>query len=67
MISNVKLTLASLAVVVAFLATEVRHEKTLRTLGMTFTGGQLPSTWTTNALVPARSAARHTTQITFGA
>jgi hypothetical protein len=53
--------------VVAFLTTEVRHEKTLRTLGMTFTGGQLPSAWTTDALVPAGSAARHTTQIAFGA
>jgi len=52
---------------VTFLATEVRHEKTLRTLGMTFAGGQLPSAWTTDALVPAGSAARHTTQITFGA
>lgn len=50
-----------------FLATEVGHEETLWTFGMTFAGGQLPSAWTTDTLVSARSAASHTAKITLGA
>lgn len=46
-----------------FLATEVRHEETLRTLGVTFAGGQLPPAWTTDALVSAGAAASHAAQI----
>jgi len=59
-------TLASLAVMMAFLATEVGHEEALRTLGMAFAGGQLPSAWTTDALVSAGAAASHAAQITLG-
>lgn len=51
----------------AFLAAKFRHEETLWTFGVTFTGSQLPSTRTTDALVSAGTAAGHTAQITFGA
>lgn len=51
----------------AFLAAKFRHEETLRTFGVTFTGGQLPSARTADTLVSAGTAAGHTAQITFGA
>lgn len=51
----------------AFLAAKVGHEETLRTLGVTFARGQLPSARTTDALVSAGTAAGHAAQITLGA
>lgn len=60
-------TFASLAVMMAFLATEIGHEETLRTLGMTFASGQLPSARTTDTLVSAWTAASHAAQVTLGA
>lgn len=61
------LTFTGLAVMMTFLATKVRHEETLRTFGVTFAGGQLPSARATNALVSARAAASHAAQVTLGA
>lgn len=62
-----RLTFASLAVMMTFLATEIRHEETLRAFRVTFTGGQLPSARAAYALVSARTTASHTAQITLGA
>lgn len=50
---------------VAALAAELRLEEPFRTLGETFTTGQLPSLRALDALVPARPAARVAAQIAF--
>jgi hypothetical protein len=60
------LTVTSLAVVMALLAPKFRFEKTLRTLGVAFTTGQLPIFGTHHTLVATWSAARVTAQIAFG-
>jgi hypothetical protein len=47
------------------LTAKVCLEEALWTLGMTLTSSQLPSRRTFHALIPARSAARITAQITL--
>lgn len=47
------------------LTTKVGLEKALRTLWVAFASGQLPSRRTFNALIPSRSTARITAQITL--
>lgn len=60
-------TFTGAAVVMTLLAAEVRHEKALRTFGMTFAGSQLPALRTSNAFVSTWTDARHAAQKAFGA
>lgn len=49
------------------LTAKVRHEKALRTLGMTFSRRQLPALRTSNAFVSTRTDTRHTAEEALGA
>lgn len=51
----------------AFLAAKLRLVEALGTLRMAFAGGQLPASWTLDALVAPRSAARVAAEVALGA
>lgn len=59
------LTIASLAVMMAFLTTKFWFVESFWTFGMTFTAGQLPSFRALHTLIPSRSTACMTAQVTF--
>lgn len=65
--SFILLTVAGFAVVMTLLTPEIGLEEAFRTLGMTLAGSQLPARWAFHALIPSRTAARITAQITLDA
>lgn len=59
------LTITSLTVMMTLFTSKFRLEKSLRTFRMTFTSCQLPSFWTSYALISTWTTACVTTQIAF--